>query len=490
MKCCLLFQILIIVFFSNNAAGQKCEDVSKSCPYFKNNLLCEDYKHRIEDICRLSCGWCDEQAATWGPWRKEGCSVTCGSGSEREVRSCLNGGRCIGPRTRTVQCDAGTCPKDDCEDTYNSCQWLKLNDYCQEQYHKTMYRICRKTCDLCDGVNPDQPVTLPPRPQWNVSSECSRTCGGGTNYRIPRCPAGDINSCPRIYEDCNTQQCTRKYCDDGEENRFDDPTSCCRTPTSGRCGIPKIKSSFGRIIGGRRTTVSQWPWMVRIELTLPSGHKQLCGGSLISRQWVVTTAHCVQGFDVRRIQLILGHDTKGVRSMRAERFIIHDEYDFPRADIALIKMTTRVTYSDYILPICLPRGEKTPDDALCHATGWGYTEERRVSRDLLVVGLRKLPYEVCKEAYKNEAVASKMSRRMICAGRISGGVDTCLGDSGGPLMCQRCSSCAWYLSGLTSFGPNDCGTAGRPGVYTGARNFEGWITQHVFDIEPGSYTCD
>lgn len=42
-------------------------------------------------------------------------------------------------------------------------------------------------------------------------------------------------------------------------------------------------------------------------------------------------------------------------------------------------------------------------------------------------------------------------------------------------MCQRCSSCAWYLAGITSFGPHNCGEALAPGVFVNVVEFEGWI---------------
>ena len=51
-----------------------------------------------------------------------------------------------------------------------------------------------------------------------------------------------------------------------------------------------------------------------------------------------------------------------------------------------------------------------------------------------------------------------------------------LGDGGGPLVCQRCRNCDWYLAGITSFG-RGCGVAGFYSIYTRVDQFNLWINQ-------------
>ena len=50
------------------------------------------------------------------------------------------------------------------------------------------------------------------------------------------------------------------------------------------------KSVLSKIIDGRETEISEYPWMVSLQL---SGN-HFCGGALISNSWVITAAHCME----------------------------------------------------------------------------------------------------------------------------------------------------------------------------------------------------
>lgn len=52
------------------------------------------------------------------------------------------------------------------------------------------------------------------------------------------------------------------------------------------CGRRPVGS---RVINGQDAVPHSWPW--QISLRVYGGH--ICGGSLISPEWVVTAAHCV-----------------------------------------------------------------------------------------------------------------------------------------------------------------------------------------------------
>jgi len=61
---------------------------------------------------------------------------------------------------------------------------------------------------------------------------------------------------------------------------------------SAECGLStKSVSIMSRIVGGSAATLGQWPWQVSLHVQ----DTHVCGGSIITQQWIVTAAHCVEG---------------------------------------------------------------------------------------------------------------------------------------------------------------------------------------------------
>lgn len=67
---------------------------------------------------------------------------------------------------------------------------------------------------------------------------------------------------------------------------------------------------------------------------------------------------------------------------------------------------------------------------------------------------------------------------MFCAGYRRGKMDSCAGDSGGPLLCRdpRKPDHGWTIFGITSFGEG-CGKRGKFGIYAKLPNYVRWITR-------------
>ncbi|XP_077303207.1 serine protease 33-like isoform X2 [Lithobates pipiens] len=249
------------------------------------------------------------------------------------------------------------------------------------------------------------------------------------------------------------------------------------TSSQSVCGTPLINS---RIVGGTDAADGAWPW--QISLQYQGSH--ICGGSLISNQWVLCAAHCFQlSIDPSDYTVVLGayqlqnsnsHQiTSNVQSM-----FINSQWsgDTSPGDISLIQLSSSITYTAYILPVCLPPASMDfPEGMNCWVTGWGNIwsgVSLPYPQTLQQVMVPLISNSECNTMYHN-GTNQNVSSDQICAGYQAGDKDSCQGDSGGPLVCQV-NGC-WYQAGIVSWGYG-CAEPNRPGVYTYTPYYNYWIS--------------
>uniref|UniRef100_A0A3Q2GCD3 Peptidase S1 domain-containing protein n=1 Tax=Cyprinodon variegatus TaxID=28743 RepID=A0A3Q2GCD3_CYPVA len=183
-------------------------------------------------------------------------------------------------------------------------------------------------------------------------------------------------------------------------------------------------------------------------------------------------------------QKLTDGNTKNEVSRKIGKIVVHPRFNSITFDndIALLRLSSSVKFTDYIRPVCLAeRGSTFSNGTTSWVTGWGNVAE----------GV-PLPYPKTLQEVKVPVIGNRqcncllgkgsVTDNMICAGVLPGGSDSCQGDSGGPMVSKQRSR--WIQSGVVSFG-DGCARPSLPGVYTRVSRYQSWINSNIRFNKPG-----
>ncbi|XP_074528587.1 transmembrane protease serine 2, partial [Halichoeres trimaculatus] len=373
-------------------------------------------------------------------------------------RSCSNGGKCL---SLSQWCDGvQDCPKGEDE---SRCFRLNGRNSMLESFSRDSHKwmpVCAENWDDSHGRSVCEQMGY--RRQDYVSftetSAGSLASGGYVKLKSESEQSSRIQSKLTYSKSCSTRVVSLQCIECGKS----------------------LKGPSSRVVGGTEAVVGAWPWQVSLQVY---PHQHICGGSIISPDWILSAAHCFQGHNSVALRWrVLYGDVSLKRlsytaSSAVSKIISHEKFD-PTTndnDIALLKLTRPLKFSSRVKPVCLPNvGVDLSAERQAWITGWGALRSSGPGPDILnQAQVTIYSRETCNQP---RVLDGEVTETMICAGKLEGGVDTCQGDSGGPLVVKEGD--VWWLAGDTSWGIG-CALRNKPGVYGNVTYFLDWVYTHM-----------
>ncbi|XP_018800576.1 PREDICTED: serine protease SP24D-like [Bactrocera latifrons] len=222
-----------------------------------------------------------------------------------------------------------------------------------------------------------------------------------------------------------------------------------------------------RIYHGRSAAKGQFPYQVLLHIE-DEAHEHIyaCGGSIISRDHILTAAHCIvhaktPGDITVYAGTIYYADTV---ERRVSQMTMHPANGGYNNDIAVLKLKASLEFSDVIDAIPLAKKD-IPDGAPVIVSGWGNVNRFRAAYVLQYDTEYSISRAQCLRRLGTLGSTMRCMRRPL-------GHGTCSGDSGGPAVHNG------ELIGVNSYIINDCGL-GFPDVFTDVVATRAWILKNM-----------
>ena len=210
---------------------------------------------------------------------------------------------------------------------------------------------------------------------------------------------------------------------------------------------PATAVTYGGEVG---SPSSSRPWVVPIYWgKINKASQQICTGSLIDQQVVLTAAHCIDGLEKGTFSIQVGADRLDQgRRIYADGWWINPRYSRARYvnDVALLHLVEPANVSSLGR---LATARKVPSKMRIY--GWGVDQNGRQSGALMYANLNRQT-KTAKRAFGpsyNKTTMVAAGRKIKREGVYAGG---CNGDSGGPLVAGTSSR----IVGVTAFGALGC----------------------------------
>ncbi|KAK6171155.1 hypothetical protein SNE40_019403 [Patella caerulea] len=230
-----------------------------------------------------------------------------------------------------------------------------------------------------------------------------------------------------------------------------------------------------RIVGGNDASPGEFPYQASLRFELDNKlFVHFCGGVLIGRNTVLTAAHCVSGFNLKQIVVVLGDNRLSSNDnteqiFRICRAHIHPSYNVKRLqnDLAILKLSGKVCYTKTVKPVKLARPGQDFVGSSCVLSGWGAIRGGGPASDILQYARSTaISNEECSRYFSN------IFGGLLCFLSNNRRRGPCSGDSGGPAVCNG------VLAGITSYGVRNCPPT-APSAYTRISYYYNFIRRRI-----------
>ncbi|EDW46566.1 trypsin I-P1 isoform X1 [Drosophila sechellia] len=207
------------------------------------------------------------------------------------------------------------------------------------------------------------------------------------------------------------------------------------------------------------------------------GDNHFCGGVIISRTYILTSAHCAM--DKRkivhrsRVLVVVAGTTNRLKSrkglslnMEVKKIFVPDKFTvFNTNNIALMMLAKKLPLDNPLVGVInLPTAD--PEPGLNYTVlGWGRIfKGGPLASDILHIDVELLPRDIC------EKKVHILKEEMLCAGNLNNTMDEnpCAGDTGSPLIFNE------TVFGVVSYRVG-CGSRTLPSIYTNVYMHMDWI---------------
>lgn len=231
-----------------------------------------------------------------------------------------------------------------------------------------------------------------------------------------------------------------------------------------------------KIFRGSFAQIGEFPyncWLLAFGGSLNS-----CGCSIVTSQWVVTAAHCVEGKQMRFMTVYAGCTDRTSTENRQEAEVLQIVYNGYESstrnnNIALLQLDKQLTFNNYVQKIRIPQIPDTiPENSDCYVTGWGQTGGGATTLNLKYGNVDVISNDKC-DSWLSSGVA--LTNSTFCSGSNETDTSPCEGDDGGPLVCHDDVTKTSYLYGVVSWLDTSGSCGSNPTVYTKTSDYYDWI---------------